>query len=61
MKGMNFVTLGPNQIYMPAGVTNTRQLFKEHGNDCHTVKISELTRAAGGIGCMSGILERKLV
>ncbi len=59
--GMNFVTLGPNEILMPEGVPNTRHLLEDHSITCHTVEIGELTKAAGGIGCMTGILERKIL
>jgi len=54
----NFVTLGPKEILMPAGQPNTQGYFDSLGVKCHTVEISELAKAAGGIGCLSGIVER---
>lgn len=58
---MNFVTLGSNKILMPKGVPATRSLLEDYGVECRVTDIDELTKAAGGIGCMSGVLERKLV
>jgi len=55
---LNFVTLGPRQILMATGNPVTQAFYENAGITCHTVEIDELLRAAGGIGCMSGILER---
>jgi len=56
--GHNFVTLGPRRILMPAGNPATRRILEEHGVEGRTVEIGELARAAGGIGCLTGILRR---
>lgn len=56
----NFVTLGPRQVLMPTEARNTRLFLEGHGVTCHTVAISELHKAAGGIGCLTGILEREM-
>lgn len=56
----NFVTLGPRQILIAAGNPNSQTFYESLGVACHTVEIGELTKAAGGIGCLSGILERSL-
>jgi N-dimethylarginine dimethylaminohydrolase len=58
---LNFVTLGPRRILMPAGNDVTQSFYEEAGIDCTTVEVSELTRAAGGIGCLTGILHRALI
>lgn len=55
---LNFVTLGPKSILMPAGNPRTRAYLEEAGIECHTVEVNELAGAAGAIGCMSGIIER---
>ncbi len=55
---LNFVTLGPREILMAAGNPVTQRFYESQGVKCHTVDISELAKAAGGIGCLSGILER---
>lgn len=56
----NFVTLGPLEILMAAGNPITHSFLESHGVTCRTVDISELRKAAGGIGCMTGVLERAL-
>ena len=58
---LNFVTLGPRKILMAAGNPVTQHFYESAGITCVPVEIDELARAAGGIGCLSGILERELV
>lgn len=58
---LNFVTLGPRRILMPAGNPITQSFYEGLGITCHTVQIDELLKAAGGIGCMTGILQREPV
>ena len=60
-KGMslNFVTLGPGRILMAAGNPATQSFYEDVGIKCNTVEIHELAKAAGGIGCLTGILERE--
>jgi arginine deiminase len=55
----NFVTLGPNEILMAAGNPVTQAFYEEAGITCHTVAVGELIKAAGGIGCLTGILARR--
>ena len=55
---LNFVTLGPRKILMAAGNPITQAFYENAGITCHTVEVDELVKAAGGIGCMTGILER---
>ena len=55
---LNFVTLGPREILMAAGNPNTQAFYEEAGITCHTVEVDELVKAAGAIGCLTGILER---
>jgi N-dimethylarginine dimethylaminohydrolase len=57
---LNFVTLGPRQILMAAGNPVTQAFYQQAGITCRVVEIGELVKAAGGIGCLTGILERKL-
>jgi N-dimethylarginine dimethylaminohydrolase len=56
---LNVVTLGPREILMPAGKPITRAFYENHGVTCHTVETGELNKAAGGIGCLTGVLERR--
>jgi N-dimethylarginine dimethylaminohydrolase len=56
---LNFVTLGPRRILMPAGNPVSQAFYEAAGITCQTVVVDELAKAAGGIGCLSGILERE--
>mgnify|MGYP001091744357 CR=1 FL=1 len=55
---LNFVTLGPRRILMAAGNPITQAFYEEADVVCQTVEVGELVKAAGGIGCLTGILER---
>ena len=56
---LNLVTLGPRQVLMAAGNPNTQGFLESLGVTCHTVEVDELGKAAGAIGCLTGILHRK--
>jgi arginine deiminase len=55
---LNFVTLGPRHVLMPAGCPLTRATYEAAGVSCQEVEIGELLKAAGGMGCLTGILSR---
>jgi arginine deiminase len=57
----NFVTLGPGHILMPANNPVSQAVYESLGLECQAVEISELSKAAGGIGCLTGILERERI
>lgn len=57
---LNFVTLHSDKILMPGGNPVTQGFLEDEGVECITVSIPELSKAAGGIGCMSGIVQRKM-
>ncbi|MDY0885263.1 dimethylarginine dimethylaminohydrolase family protein [Dongia soli] len=57
-RAMNFVTLGPRKIMMAAGLAKFQPFFEQHGIDCVTVATDELSKAAGNIGCLTGVLGR---
>ena len=61
MPGMahNFVTLGPRRILMPEGNPLSQQAYEEMGITCVTAPVDEFSKAAGSIGCLSGVLERE--
>jgi arginine deiminase len=54
----NFVVLAPRRILVPAGGPVTRRFYEHHGVECVTVEVDELAKAAGAIGCLSGVLHR---
>jgi arginine deiminase len=55
---LNVVTLGPRRVLMPARNPKTRAFYEEAGIACLSVAVDELIKAAGGIGCLTGVLER---
>jgi len=56
---LNFVTISPRQIVMPAGCPVTRACYEAAGITCQEVEIGELVKAAGGAACLTGILRRR--
>ena len=56
---MNFVALAPGEILMPTGGDQMREVYERAGVRCHTVDVSELIKAGGGIHCMTGFLRRE--
>jgi arginine deiminase len=56
---LNFVTLSPRRILMPKGNPKTQSFYEDLDIECETVEVSELHKAAGGIGCLTGILKRE--
>jgi arginine deiminase len=55
---LNFVTLAPGRILMAEGYSIFERFFEKAGLACRTTSVAELRKAAGGIGCLTGILER---
>jgi arginine deiminase len=55
---LNFVTLGPRHVLMVDGNPVTQAFYEEGGIRCVTVELDELVKAAGAIGCMTGVLQR---
>ena len=55
---LNFVVLGPRRILMPGGNPSSQAFYEELGIECFTVDVAEISKAAGSIGCLTGILER---
>jgi arginine deiminase len=58
---LNFVTLSPRRILMPAGNPITQTFYQRAGIICHTVEVDELAKAAGAAGCLTGVLEREVM
>lgn len=59
-RAVNFVTLGPRQILMPAGAADVRSFYEQLGVECLTAPTDELSKAAGNTGCLTGVLSRQL-
>ena len=58
-RAMNFVTLGPRRVLMNGGYDEYQGFLERLGVDCLTVTARELVKAAGGFGCLTGVLERR--
>ena len=58
--GLNFVVLGPRRIVMPAGNPRCQAFYEGLGIRCRTVEVEEIGKAAGSIGCLTGVLEREV-
>ena len=56
---LNFVTLAPMRVLMPGGNPVSEAFYKDLGMECRTVGIDELIKAAGAVGCLTGVLERE--
>ncbi len=57
---LNIVTTGPKRILMPAGNPKTKSFYESLGVECQEVKVNELMKATGAIGCLTGILKRQV-
>ncbi len=53
---LNLVTLAPRKVLMPGGNPVTEAFYEDLGVEPRTVEINELIKAAGAVGCLSGIL-----
>jgi len=60
-KAFNFVTLAPRHILMAAGNPVRQTFYESLGITCHTVVVNELGKAAGAVGCLTGVVEREMV
>lgn len=56
--GFNCVTLGPKKILMVANHARTQDFLASLGLDITALEADELAKAAGAIGCLSGIVAR---
>ncbi len=57
--GMNFVTLAPRRIVMPAGCPGIKNRLGAAGIACAEIEVGEYLKAAGGLACLTGILRRE--
>ncbi len=57
-RGINFVTLGPRRTLMVDGLPKIQAWFESLGIECLTTPTDELSKAAGNVGCLTGILQR---
>jgi N-dimethylarginine dimethylaminohydrolase len=58
-KALNFVTLGPRQILMPADNPRARRFYEGLAVEVIETPMAELKRAAGAVGCLTGVVARE--
>ncbi len=58
-RGMNFVTLAPGEVVMPEECPVLRERMEKEAVRCHVLDVHQYIRAAGAIGCVTGILYRE--
>ncbi len=59
-KALNFMTLGPNRILMPAGNPGARAFYEGLGVEVVDTPMGELRKAAGAVGCLTGVVAREI-
>jgi len=59
-KALNFVTLGPRRILMPAGNPAARGFYEGLGVEVIETPMGELKKAAGAVGCLTGVVGREM-
>ena len=57
-RALNTVTLGQRKILVNAGYDVIQAFYEGLGIECVTVHARELVKAAGGFGCLAGVLHR---
>ncbi len=59
-RAMNFVTLQDRTVLMVAGIPAAQDFLESLGVECVTSPTDELSKAAGNIGCLTGVVGRRL-
>lgn len=57
-RAMNFVPLAPRKVLMVDGLVEFQRFYESLGIECLTTPTDELAKAAGNIGCLTGIVHR---
>jgi N-dimethylarginine dimethylaminohydrolase len=58
-RGINFVTLGPRKVLMVKDLPITQSFLEAQGVECIVTSTDELSKAAGNVGCLTGVLARE--
>jgi N-dimethylarginine dimethylaminohydrolase len=59
-KALNFVTLGPRKILMPGGNPAACRFYEGLGVEVIETPMAELKKAAGAVGCLTGVVAREM-
>ena len=57
-RSFNMVTLGPRRVLMPAGNPRMRGWLEGLGVAVRETPVAELSKAAGAVGCLTGVVAR---
>lgn len=57
-RAFNFVTLAPRKILMVSGNPKTKAFYESLHIECIETPATELAKAAGAVGCLTGVLKR---
>jgi N-dimethylarginine dimethylaminohydrolase len=57
-RGMNLVAVAPGRVLMPPGAPTIRRRLEAAGVSVEEVAVTEYVKAAGALGCLTGILWR---
>lgn len=60
-RAANLVTLAPGHVLMPAGCPQTTDTLSSLGLICDAVEVGEYVKAAGALGCLTGVVHRGAV
>ena len=60
-RAINFVTLGPRKVLIVEGYPEFETWLEGLGVACVTTPTDELSKAAGNVGCLTGILQRRSI
>ncbi|GGY47209.1 MULTISPECIES: dimethylarginine dimethylaminohydrolase family protein [Streptomyces] len=58
-RGMNLLVLAPGRVLMPAGCPGIRRTLERAGVAVDEIDVGAYLRAAGGIGCVTGVVRRE--
>ncbi|PWJ22223.1 dimethylarginine dimethylaminohydrolase family protein [Jannaschia seohaensis] len=59
-RGLNVVALGPRRVLMPAGNDAMRAFYEGLGVEVVETPCFELRKAAGAVGCLTGVVARDM-
>lgn len=59
-RALNIVTLGPRKILMPGENDAFRKWYEALGVEVDETPMTELRKAAGAVGCLTGVVEREM-
>ncbi len=59
-RALNFVTLGPGRVLMPTGNQAYKTWYETLGIEVLETPMFELRKAAGAVGCLTGIVARDM-